>query len=302
MKEKIRILSYSILFIISAISILQAQMKAPDFTLPDIKGNGERSLSEFNGKVVLMTVWATWCGVCQKQLPEFLDIKRDFQSKGFEIVAVSIDDSLETVMRYIMGFEAKYGKLNYIVLYDRDKKVSKDYLTNGVPNNFIIDREGNIIKVIRNGFNETNIDSLREMLIDAFKKSPEKSNILINNNEYEALLKGKREKTEKFKIEENRFMISGGINKKFLTHTFVMNSDKLYNCYKNGDSAKLNKKTSILIKFTVNEKGKVTESTIEKSSSGDEKTESCIKSLINKFTFPPPSGGISIIMYQFDFE
>ncbi len=293
----------AVIFFLHSAYICSAYEKAPDFSLPDIKGGGQYTLSGLKGKVVLLIVWATWCSVCRNQLPEMLSIKRDFEPKGFEILAVSIDDKPEFVSRYIIAFESKYGNLNFPVLFDRDKRISKDYMTNGVPNNFIIDRDGNLVKVIRGGFPSSKIDSLREMLIEVFEKSPKTSDILIKKDDYDSFKKSKPDTAKILKVEANRFIVSGGIvDKNLLAHTFNMISFKIYDCYKTEKEKNSLPKGSVLVRFTIGENGKVTESTIEQSYINSEKTESCIRTIINKLTFPPPKGGASTVRYPFDFE
>jgi cytochrome c biogenesis protein CcmG/thiol:disulfide interchange protein DsbE len=65
--------------------------KAPDFELKDRQGNLVR-LSDYNGKVVLVDFWATWCGPCKSSMPWMSDLAREYRPQGFEIVGISMDE------------------------------------------------------------------------------------------------------------------------------------------------------------------------------------------------------------------
>ena len=64
---------------------------APDFTLPDAKGERLR-LADYKGKVVLLNFWATWCGPCKVEIPWFIEFQKQYQAKGFTVLGVSLDE------------------------------------------------------------------------------------------------------------------------------------------------------------------------------------------------------------------
>lgn len=115
--------------------------KAPDFTLLDLDG-GERSLSDFKGKVIILDFWATWCPPCRAEIPHFVELYNDYKDEGLEVIGVSLDNNAKKV---IPSFSEQY-KINYVLLI-ADKKVTRDYGGIGsIPTTFIIDRDGNIVK------------------------------------------------------------------------------------------------------------------------------------------------------------
>ena len=111
---------------------------APDFSLTTLSGDTV-TLSELRGKVVLVNFWATWCGPCRRELPEFQKTYKKYKENA-EVVflALSVDRKKEKVKPYI-----EKNKYTFTVLYG-DRKTSKKYRASSIPRLFVIDREGRI--------------------------------------------------------------------------------------------------------------------------------------------------------------
>ncbi|KPJ76377.1 MAG: hypothetical protein AMJ54_11860 [Deltaproteobacteria bacterium SG8_13] len=116
---------------------LGKRMPAPNFSLPDLSGK-KVSLYEFRGKVVLLNIWATWCAPCVEEMPSMEILHQKLKGEDFTILAVSIDESgAEAVIPFM-----KQHKLSFTALIDTKGSVKSLYRTTGVPESFIIDREG----------------------------------------------------------------------------------------------------------------------------------------------------------------
>jgi peroxiredoxin len=70
----------------------------PSFELKDIEGD-IRKMSEWDGKVLLVNFWATWCPPCKKEIPAFMELQEEYSSKGFQVIGLAIDDE-ESVKDY----------------------------------------------------------------------------------------------------------------------------------------------------------------------------------------------------------
>jgi peroxiredoxin len=117
---------------------------APDFSLPTLKGNFVK-LSDYRGKVVFLNIWATWCPPCREEMPSMESLYQRLKGREFEMLAVSIDRQGKEI---VGPFVAKYG-LTFPVLLDSENKTYKLYGLTGIPETFIIDRNGAVIfKVI----------------------------------------------------------------------------------------------------------------------------------------------------------
>lgn len=115
--------------------------KAPDFKATLIGGE-KINLSDYAGKVVLLNIWATWCKPCEDEAPSlerlYQKIKGGKSGADFEILAVSIDGRSRDA---VMPFQSKFS-LTFPILFDPDGRVSRIYQTTGVPESFVIDRNG----------------------------------------------------------------------------------------------------------------------------------------------------------------
>jgi peroxiredoxin len=120
--------------------------RAPDFhaqTL-DIPAH-TKSLDDYRGQVVLLNIWATWCDPCRVEMPSIEALHRDLGPRGLKIVAVSIDDPGQE--QQIRDFAREYG-LTFEILHDVSGAIKKQYQTTGVPETFVIGRDGVIRKKV----------------------------------------------------------------------------------------------------------------------------------------------------------
>jgi thiol-disulfide isomerase/thioredoxin len=122
-------------------------VEAPEFkvvTLDSIPK--QKTLDDYRGQVVLINIWATWCGPCRIEMPSIEQVHRDLGPKGLKVVAISVDDAGTDPQ--IRDFVKQYG-LTFEVLHDtggQEGKVSRDYQTTGYPETVIIGRDGIIRK------------------------------------------------------------------------------------------------------------------------------------------------------------
>ncbi|MBD3609128.1 MAG: TlpA family protein disulfide reductase [Gammaproteobacteria bacterium] len=114
----------------------------PDFSLPDIDGK-MRHINEWDGQVILLNFWASWCPPCRKELPDFVRLYEDYQDQGFVVVGVAIDNKQD-----IIDFIDPIGVEYPVLISELDGiKIAQLYgnRLSALPYTVIIDRKGNIV-------------------------------------------------------------------------------------------------------------------------------------------------------------
>ncbi|RLA40134.1 MAG: TlpA family protein disulfide reductase [Gammaproteobacteria bacterium] len=118
-------------------------VRAPDFTLSGLNGK-MISLADYQGKVVLLNIWATWCPPCVEEMPSMEKLHQAMNGADFEILAISIDASGAGAVRTFM----KKHRLSFTALVDPKGAVKNLYQTTGVPESFILDKNGMIVEKV----------------------------------------------------------------------------------------------------------------------------------------------------------
>lgn len=134
---------------------------APDFALKSSTGENMR-LSEYRGDVVMINFWATWCGPCRQEMPLLDELYSRYERVGFNLLGVNIDDDSRRAMQMI----EELG-VNFPVLFDARKEVSKLYEVEAMPVTVLVDREGNVRYVhlgYKPGYEDKYLDQVRSLL------------------------------------------------------------------------------------------------------------------------------------------
>lgn len=118
--------------------------RAADFTYPDTGGKMV-SLSDFKGKVVLVDVWATWCGPCRQQIPYLKKLEEELHGEDIVFLGVSVDESKDK--QKWLDFIEKEDLKGVQLLAGGWSKITKDYKINGIPRFMVFDKQGNIVSV-----------------------------------------------------------------------------------------------------------------------------------------------------------
>ena len=134
---------------------------APDFALKSSTGDNLR-LSEFRGDVVMINFWATWCGPCRQEMPLLDELYQRYNRVGFNLLGVNIDDDSNRAMAMI----SELG-VDFPVLFDSSKEVSRLYNVDAMPVTVLVDREGNVRFVhqgYKPGYEEKYLNEVRALL------------------------------------------------------------------------------------------------------------------------------------------
>jgi cytochrome c biogenesis protein CcmG, thiol:disulfide interchange protein DsbE len=121
---------------------LAAGDAAPEFGAPVLDGDSLH-LSSLRGQPVLLNVWATWCPPCREEMPALQALHEEYGPRGLRVLGVSVDSrgSEETIRSFL-----REGGYSFTILHDAADAVSRQFRTIGVPETFLIDGDGRVVR------------------------------------------------------------------------------------------------------------------------------------------------------------
>jgi peroxiredoxin len=119
-------------------------VEAPGFTANTVDATPKpKTLTDYRGQVLVLNLWATWCIPCRTEMPSIEALYKELGPKGLKVVAVSVDE--EGMQEKIRDFVKEYG-LSFEILHDAAGVMQGIYRTTGIPETFVIGRDGVIRK------------------------------------------------------------------------------------------------------------------------------------------------------------
>lgn len=122
--------------------------RAPDFRAKILGKNAYKTLADYKGEVVVLNIWATWCGPCIQEIPSLERLYQEYGPKGLHLIAVSVDGSpgYPYVSEDSIARFARNLGVTFEVLHDSTAKIEDAYQATGYPETFVIGTEGTIRK------------------------------------------------------------------------------------------------------------------------------------------------------------
>src|SRR5689334_15209445 len=123
--------------------VIRQEAKAPQFDLKDVKGRTVR-LSDYQGKVIMINFWATWCPPCRAEMPELVKLQREHRKEGVQIIGITYPPEKKSrVLRF-----AKSLKVNYPIALGTRELKSRYSSEETLPLTVVIDRDGKVKDII----------------------------------------------------------------------------------------------------------------------------------------------------------
>lgn len=130
--------------VLPEIRLVGVGSSAPSFDALNLRTARPSGLVDYQGRVILLNIWATWCQPCRVEMPALERLSKHLATTDFRVVAVSVDVSdSSAVMDFVRDLE-----LSFDILQDPTRRIEQRYRTTGVPESFVIDRHGVIVKKV----------------------------------------------------------------------------------------------------------------------------------------------------------
>lgn len=133
---------------------------APEIVVDRLEG-GRLALSSLRGKVVLLDVWASWCGPCKQELPMLDAIAGRLRGKGVVVVAVSVDQERANVVKFLGG----RAHWSLTVAHDPAGAIADKLQPDKMPTSYVIDRAG-IVRQVNSGFETSDAPVIERRLAE----------------------------------------------------------------------------------------------------------------------------------------
>ncbi|MDP3511160.1 MAG: TlpA disulfide reductase family protein [Sulfuritalea sp.] len=114
-------------------------LRAPHWRLPGL-GGAPHGPEDYQGRVVLLNFWASWCPPCRDEFPSLERLQQKIGGKDFTVLAISVSDSADGVARFLGGRAPVFD-----ILMDDNGKVSTAFRARGVPVTYLLDRQGRLL-------------------------------------------------------------------------------------------------------------------------------------------------------------
>lgn len=146
-------------FVILGMSVFAQNVDAPAPLFSGVTAGGDTvNIADYQGKVVILDFWASWCVPCRKEFPFLIELHKDYQEKGLEIIAVNIDTKQKNMDKFL---NKPKNQATFPIVWDADSKIPPIYELKAMPTTIFIDRKG-VIRFRHSGFNNSHKDDYRK--------------------------------------------------------------------------------------------------------------------------------------------
>jgi cytochrome c biogenesis protein CcmG, thiol:disulfide interchange protein DsbE len=138
----------------------QVGAPAPEITVQGLSGKSI-SVSSYRGKVVLLDVWASWCGPCKEELPMLDEMAGRLRRQGIEVLAVSVDQERANVVKFLRA----RPRWSLTIAHDPAGQIADRLQPDKMPTSYVIDRAG-IIRYVNSGFEPSDAATIERRLVE----------------------------------------------------------------------------------------------------------------------------------------
>jgi peroxiredoxin len=147
---------------------VEAGAAAPDCSLTPMAGGASYGLKQFQGKVVYVDFWASWCAPCAQSFPFLNKLQQELKDQGLQVIGVNLDEAPEDAQTFLAKFPAEFT-----VASDANQQCAKDFDVKAMPSSYLIDRKG-VIRHVHYGFKPEEAKEFRRLAEQMLADSPAK--------------------------------------------------------------------------------------------------------------------------------
>lgn len=123
---------------LNCVEPMEVDLPAPSINLIDLTGSTV-DLADYDGDVVLINTWATWCPPCRREMPDLEKFFSEHTEEGFTLLGINVGEERETVVQFVNTFQ-----LSFPIWLDPTKRTSRALNSFSLPYSIVLDREGNV--------------------------------------------------------------------------------------------------------------------------------------------------------------
>lgn len=146
------------LTVYSNVDALEIGQAAPDCSLTAL-GDAQRfDMRQFQGQVLYIDFWASWCSSCAQSFPFLNTLHRELRDRGLQVLAVNLDENAEDAKRFLEKHPAEFS-----IAFDAEKRCPQDFGVQAMPSSYLVDRQGNI-RHVHLGYRRGESEKLRDLV------------------------------------------------------------------------------------------------------------------------------------------
>jgi cytochrome c biogenesis protein CcmG/thiol:disulfide interchange protein DsbE len=123
------------------------------------------NLSDYQGKVVVLDFWASWCVPCRRSFPWMNEMQEKYREEGLVVIAVNLDNQASDAEAFLQKYPAKFS-----IHYDHERQLARQYAVEAMPSSFLIGRDGTV-KERHLGFKVAKTDEYEAAIVAALRSN-----------------------------------------------------------------------------------------------------------------------------------
>jgi len=131
-----------------------------------VAADSDFSRDKYEGKVVVLDFWASWCGPCRRSFPWLNEMHHKYQQDGLVVIGVNLDANEDDAAEFLKDYPADFR-----IIFDRDAALATEYGVEAMPSSYVIGRDGEL-KASHRGFKVRQQDEYEAILTEALGEQP----------------------------------------------------------------------------------------------------------------------------------